>query len=617
MNTLKNNTQLEYILKLQSLLQDYDYGVLKNGRIQGMRSAEEWNKYYRYMSPVDFERYHGGCCWDYVAYQTEKLTKEGIKFYNYYLEFVDDPDRGTHTITVCELGNMYVYMESSFKAIGGVYISKSLTHILDFVLTEMYRIKKETFSKKHIIRRYKHMMKYGIDCEGFMNYMYTCVVVRDANTFMEKGIGPDIVKKNTEIYYRVTYNGIGIYEAFRQSVPQHVWLRFLKSDKASWLPKPPDYTSGYESYFTKLGFSKFEEMTLPYMSKFLDRKKINIKEYMDIGDIVYQDMFQVIVSTSYSESTNQPKYYFVSMINMNDELLQPRIPDNFLTQIGAEDNKTPRVCFSDSIDGCLIALSRNLKGMKLFVHVADCDESVLRQFRHPTTEEVPDADITDEVWSLKPVEIKCIGQIQVKKAYPKPLPYKYTDSDRTQKTAELYSWDWEWIYRFDEDSTYNESEHKSEPLSNFKTRKTKAVTESKKCDDGYNRKFKLSSLKKVKITKQLCDKLSKNYPRVKHLRINSNTNGFFFMKNFENLVLTIMVETKNNDEKWIQALEVEPEFRKHNLGNQLLDFAVNQMGARFLSVRKTNKIAISLYKKHGFKTYDETDSMYFMKLDKK
>ena len=859
MNTLKNNTQLEYILKLQSLLQDYDYGVLKNGRIQGMRSAEEWNRYYRYMSPVDFERYHGGACWDYVAYQTEKLTKEGIKFYNYYLEFVDDPDRGTHTITVCELGNMYVYMESSFKAIGGVYISKSLTHILDFVLTEMYRIKKETFSKKHIIRRYKHMMKYGIDCEGFMNYMYTCDVVRDANTFMEKGIGPDIVKKNTEIYYRVTYNGIGIYEAFRQSVPQHVWLRFLKSDKASWLPKPPDYTSGYESYFTKLGFSKFEEMTLPYMSKFLDRKKINIKEYMDIGDIVYRDMFQVIVSTSYSESTNQPKYYFVSMINMNDELLQPRIPDNFLTQVGAEDNKTPRVCFSDSIDGCLIALSRNLKGMKLFVHVADCDESVLRQFRHPTTEEVPDADITDEVWSLKPVEIKCIGQIQVKKAYPKPLPYKYTDSDGTQKTAELYSWDWEWIYRFDEDSTYNESEHKSEPLSNFKTRKcdkdtyhmilkshmkdkpitesyiinekdiyynkdkfdsgeinlcfitghsgsgkstmgntmandrvehydlddviankihftmsnlkqygdliysffsgsgkkyfytsddvksgkvkeiegfyekqliddfityammyaasdkskkfvlegiwlyefvepsrlknyavyikgtsalistiraasrdskeeypdkkdrikrfkswwgrfkvlfcggvgskdnafaierkikkyrtyfsklekNKAVTESKKCDDGYNRKFKLSSLKKVKITKQLCDKLSKNYPRVKHLRINSNTNGFFFMKNFENLVLTIMVETKNNDEKWIQALEVEPEFRKHNLGNQLLDFAVNQMGARFLSVRKTNKIAISLYKKHGFKTYDETDSMYFMKLDKK
>ena len=89
------------------------------------------------------------------------------------------------------------------------------------------------------------------------------------------------------------------------------------------------------------------------------------------------------------------------------------------------------------------------------------------------------------------------------------------------------------------------------------------------------------------------------------------------MKNSENLVLTIVVETKNNDEKWIQALEVEPEFRGHNLGNQLLDFAINQMDARFLSVRKTNKIAISLYKKHGFKIYDETDSMYFMKLDKK
>lgn len=37
------------------------------------------------MSPKEFERYHGGACWDYVAYQTEKLTKEGIKCYNYYM----------------------------------------------------------------------------------------------------------------------------------------------------------------------------------------------------------------------------------------------------------------------------------------------------------------------------------------------------------------------------------------------------------------------------------------------------------------------------------------------------------------------------------------------------
>lgn len=828
MTSLDEREQLEYIVSLQRQLQDYKYGVVKNGRLQGMKSAEEWNKYYRYMSPKEFERYHGGACWDYVAYQTEKLMKKGIKFSNYYLEFLDDPDRGTHTITVCVVGRNYVYMESSFKSIAGVYISDHLDDILDFVLTEMYKLKKGAFSKRHTIRRYMYMMQYGCDCETFMNWMYSNEVVReDSPTFKETSIGNRIIKKDTEPYYRVTYKGIGIYEAFKQLVPERVWIQFLKSKYATWLPKPPDYTSGYESYFTKLGFSKFEDVTLPYMSKFLDRKKINIKKYMDIGDIVYRDMFQVIVSTSYSESTNQPKYYFVSVTNMNDKLLQPRIPDNFLTQIGAEDNKTPRVCFSDSIDGCLIALSRNLKGMKLFVHVADCDESVLRQFRHPTTEEVPDANITDEVWSLKPVEIKCIGQIQVKKAYPKPLPYKYTDRDGTQKTAELYSWDWSWIEKYngfdnyfregyvmnEKDIYYNKDkfdsgeinlcfitghsgsgkstmgnsmqkdnvEHydlddvvankmhftmsnlkqygdliysffsgsgkkyfytpddvksgkvkevdfyeeqliddfvdyaikyakshknikfvlegvwlyefvepsklkdyavyikgtsalistiraasrdskedypdKKDKVKRFKSwwgrfkvlfyggigsddngfaiekkikkyrqyfsklEKDKPVTEStikSDIDENFKKKesIKLSSLKKVKITQQLCNKLSSKYSHLKHLRIAPNTLGFFFMKSDDEIVVTIMVETKKNNEKWIQALEVSDEYKGHNLGNQILNFAVTQMNARFLSVRKDNKVAFNMYRKYGFKIYNESDSMYFMKLNK-
>lgn len=279
MTRLDESEQLEYIVSLQRQLQDYKYGVVKNGRLQGMKSAEEWNKYYRYMSPKEFERYHGGACWDYVAYQTEKLMKKGIKFSNYYLEFLDDPDRGTHTITVCVVGRNYVYMESSFKSIAGVYISNHLDHILDFVLTEMYELKKCAFSKRHTIRRYKYMMHYGCDCETFMNWMYSNEVVReDSPTFKETSIGNRIIKKDTEPYYRVTYKGIGIYEAFKQLVPERVWIQFLKSKYATWLPKPPDYTSGYESYFTKLGFSKFEDVTLPYMSKFLDRKKINIKK---------------------------------------------------------------------------------------------------------------------------------------------------------------------------------------------------------------------------------------------------------------------------------------------------------------------------------------------------
>lgn len=295
MSGLDESEQLEYIVSLQRQLQDYKYGVVKNGRLQGMKSAEEWNKYYRYMSPKEFERYHGGACWDYVAYQTEKLMKKGIKFSNYYLEFLDDPAHGTHTITVCVVGRNYVYMESSFKSIAGVYISDHLDDILDFVLTEMHKLKKGAFSKRHTIRRYMYMMQYGCDCETFMNWMYSNEAVReDSPTFKETSIGNRIIKKDMEPYYRVTYKGIGIYEAFKQLVPERVWIQFLKSKYATWLPKPPGYTDGYQSYFTSLGYLKFKQNTLPFIVKYLNKSDINSEKYQDVGKVVYRDLYQVV-----------------------------------------------------------------------------------------------------------------------------------------------------------------------------------------------------------------------------------------------------------------------------------------------------------------------------------
>ena len=739
MNNLKDSQELEYIIALQQQLHEYNYGVPKNGRIQGMKSAQEWDMYYRYLSPKEFEKYYGGACWDYVAYQSEKLTKEKIKFHNYYLEFLDDPNHGTHTITVCELGDRYVYLESSIKPFSGVYISDSIDDVLDFVLTIMYNMNKGKFSKRHSIYRYKYMLIYGATCEKFMEQMHHNEMIRnDVLTFKDRSIGNRILKTDTESYYRVTYNGIGIYEAFRQLVPQRVWLRFLKSDHATWLPKPPEYANGYTSYFTKLGYDKFEQRTLPFMKQYLNISNIHTEVYKNTNNIIYRDMSQIIVnenSNTMCENGSKCPYYFVSETNMDGHTLIPRIPDNYLTRIGAEDNNTPRVCLSDSIYGCLTALSKNLKGKDLFVLTVYLDSS---QVYHPTTKEVPDSEITGEVWCKESIKLSCIGEIHIKQAHTKPLKYTYTDSKGTTHTANLYSWNWVWINRFSDvitegylmnekdtnitESTKCDKNIKYLDIKNPTAKKyilkdpyckkhLKFVTTQNNgeimidvdCDkvigrvlirsDDRNKGFinsvminkkyrgyglshrliddaikkyngydllvakenkiainlykkhgfvmyhkmdmpdsyymilkshlkdmeglKLTSFKKMKITKQLCDKLSKKYPMIKHLRINSNTNGFFFMESSEKLVATIVVETKENDEKWIQALEVESDFKGRKLGHQLLEFAVTQMGARFLSVRKTNKIAINLYKKHGFKIYNETESMYFMKLDKK
>ena len=143
------------------------------------------------------------------------------------------------------------------------------------------------------------------------------------------------------------------------------------------------------------------------------------------------------------------KYFFLSEKNMNGETLQPRIPENFLTKNGYEDNKTKRVCFSTSIDGALKALSQNLKGKTFYVHTPSTNISV----KTPSISEVPDSKITNEVWCLDPVKLSMIGKIHVIKDDGNPgYRYKYGN-----KTAELYGWDWEWTTNINEsyDPPYN------------------------------------------------------------------------------------------------------------------------------------------------------------------
>lgn len=121
----------------------------------------------------------------------------------------------------------------------------------------------------------------------------------------------------------------------------------------------------------------------------------------------------------------------------------------------------------------------------------------------------------------------------------------------------------------------------------------------------------LRSLTKKKITEELV----KSYKQLKSIRIGSSNIGYAFFDK-DNLVCFISIETKENNEIWIQALEVIKEYQNNSLGKQLLDFACKDLKAKFLSVRKTNNIALNMYKKYGFRIYKETDYMYFMTIDK-
>lgn len=152
-------------------------------------------------------------------------------------------------------------------------------------------------------------------------------------------------------------------------------------------------------------------------------------------------------------TSNYKEIYHISTSNMDGVVLSPRIPNNYFTENGFEDRKTPRVCFSTSIDGSLTALSQNIEGQEFYVHVPACRQKIYA----PKENEVPDVKLTDEVWVSTPTRIRCIGKIKVSGATGQDMMFKYGDN-----TGYNVRWDWRWVEKkndFTMESTQNRDDY--------------------------------------------------------------------------------------------------------------------------------------------------------------
>ena len=184
----------------------------------------------------------------------------------------------------------------------------------------------------------------------------------------------------------------------------------------------------------------------------LDDKEIN-KETLKYNDDDYIIAWDDELDPKFLEETAKKQsneLYCISQEDLDGQTLEPRVPDNFFTQNGYEDGKTPRVCFTPSVDKCLMAISQKCEGIEFYVFSPE--EVPEENIYKPTVEEVPDAEITDETWITCPVKVKKVGKIKVLgDSGLDGHPFNYGD-----ETAELYDWDWEWLeeetkYVLDED----------------------------------------------------------------------------------------------------------------------------------------------------------------------
>lgn len=154
---------LEVCNDIISELKDFKYGIVKDGKLStSNNSIDDYNKYYKFMTLDEFEKYRGGICYDYVEWEEAYLKDHGKKYKKYYL-YADTKNNDTHTFILVKNDNGFIYLESAFKPIEGIYPVKNLQEAVDIITKAMFKMngndKLESFN--YYIWEYNGHPEYG------------------------------------------------------------------------------------------------------------------------------------------------------------------------------------------------------------------------------------------------------------------------------------------------------------------------------------------------------------------------------------------------------------------------------------------------------------------------
>lgn len=124
-----------YISALYNKITKYQYGYLSND-YKVTTDFSKFSTLYQTSTMKDFKKYKAGVSWDYAQYQSTLLKKELIECQNYYIELSNDAHT-THTFTIAKIDNQYMYIESTYTKLKGIYYPVTVEDTLDCILHAM------------------------------------------------------------------------------------------------------------------------------------------------------------------------------------------------------------------------------------------------------------------------------------------------------------------------------------------------------------------------------------------------------------------------------------------------------------------------------------------------
>lgn len=182
----------KYVIPLHHKLNKFGYGVVKDDHLVDIKDGPTFANLYRTMSCKEFVQYQGGICWDYARFQHHYLKHLGLPAENYYLE-INDANSSTHTFTVIPIDGKYIYLESSFLRIQGVYIGENLDVIIQFILQAMNF---DPRKNKIFVRSYDDP-KPGLTTLQFMDYC----VKKGSERLFSYSVDAIVVNRNGDLRF--------------------------------------------------------------------------------------------------------------------------------------------------------------------------------------------------------------------------------------------------------------------------------------------------------------------------------------------------------------------------------------------------------------------------------
>ena len=107
--------------------------------------------------------------------------------------------------------------------------------------------------------------------------------------------------------------------------------------------------------------------------------------------------------------------------------------------------------------------------------------------------------------------------------------------------------------------------------------------------------YGISEFSRLDTTEENIKEYKKQYSNLSHVKVGPQFKGILLVDE-KKFVAVLQCDSKTG---YIVALEISPDYRHHGIATELLRLAQHKFNSYKLTVRKTNKEAVSLYQKNG------------------